>query len=438
MLRTNRLICLRPIVIALTCLIALGTVQARNASVPEAAPQSVGFSAERLKRLENEMQRLVDEKQLAGVVTVVARHGKVVHRKAFGKLDTAKDAPMQKDSIVRIYSMTKPIVGVAMMMLYEEGKWKPSDPIAKYIPEFAGLKVYAGEKDGEPVMEAPKHAPTIGELMSHTAGFTYGVFGASPVDKMYQQSNPLGEASLQGMIDKLAKLPLVYQPGEAWVYSISVDIQGYLVEKISGKPLPQFLSERIFEPLNMKDTAFFVPPEKMARLATTYSYSAQTKGLVALPVDPGVNTLPGLASGGGGLYSTADDYLQFLQMVANGGELNGARLIAPSSVELMRANRVSDEVKAQAKFGIGNYKMQPGMGFGMDFCIIEDPLKLGSTAGKGTYLWDGVAGTWFWIDPTNDVVFVGIIQRRGGVPGAANIEDLTRQLTYQALVEPAK
>jgi CubicO group peptidase (beta-lactamase class C family) len=384
------------------------------------------------------MQRLVDEKQLAGVVTVVARHGKVVHRKAFGKLDTAKDAPMQKDSIVRIYSMTKPIVGVAMMMLYEEGKWKPSDPIAKYIPEFAGLKVYAGEKDGEPVLEAPKHAPTIGELMSHTAGFTYGVFGASPVDKMYQQSNPLGEASLQGMIDKLAKLPLVYQPGEAWVYSISVDIQGYLVEKISGKPLPQFLSERIFEPLNMKDTAFFVPPEKMARLATTYSYSAQTKGLVALPVDPGVNTLPGLASGGGGLYSTADDYLQFLQMVANGGELNGARLIAPSSVELMRANRVSDEVKAQAKFGIGNYKMQPGMGFGMDFCIIEDPLKLGSTAGKGTYLWDGVAGTWFWIDPTNDVVFVGIIQRRGGVPGAANIEDLTRQLTYQALVEPSK
>ena len=412
--------------------------EARNLSLPEAKPESVGFSSERLKRLDAGMKAIVDSKQLAGIATVVARRGQVVQQLTYGQADIASGKSMQMDSIVRIYSMTKPITGVALLMLYEEGKWKPSDPISRHIPEFKDLKVFAGNgADGQPTFIAPSHAPTMGELMSHTAGFTYGVFGSTPVDKLYQQSSPLAAASLQEFVDRMAQLPLLYQPGEGWVYSVSVDIQGYLVEKLSGKPFPEFLRERIFEPLGMKDTAFFVPKEKMSRLATIYNWGAE--GLKPMPHDVNVNATPGMPSGGGGLYSTAADYLRFAQMLANEGQLDGKRLLAPSTVALMTANHVPDGVKSQnGKFGIGNYRMQPGFGFGYDVAVYEDPLEVGSPAGKGTYLWDGLAGTWFWIDPTNDVVFLGIIQRRGGPPGVPNIEDLSRQLTFQALVDPAQ
>jgi CubicO group peptidase (beta-lactamase class C family) len=411
---------------------------AAPAAVTTAAPEAVGFSRQRLDLLDAALKALVDSKQLAGMVTVLARHGKIVDEKSYGYADLASQKIMQKDTIVRIYSMTKPITGVAMMMLYEEGKWKPSDPIAKYIPEFRDLKVYGGvDKDGNAVLDKPGHAPTMGELMSHTAGFTYGFFGSSAVDKMYQDAQLLAAPSLKDFIDRLAKLPLLYQPGEGWVYSVSVDIQGYLVEKLSGKSFPDFARERIFLPLGMKDTGFYVPAEKLSRVATIYQ-GGPIAGLAPMPSDPIISQPPALASGGGGLYSTAGDYLRFAQMVLNGGELNGARLLAPSSIELMRTNHVPDEVKNARKFGIGLYQMQPGLGFGYDFAILEDPLKLGSTAGKGSFLWDGVAGTWFWIDPTNDVVFVGIIQRwliGGDVP---DVENLSRALTYQALINPAK
>ena len=406
--------------------------------IPETKPESVGFSAERLARLDGSMRALVDSKKVAGMVTVLARHGKVVEEKTYGYADVAGQKPMQKDTIVRIYSMTKPITGIAMMMLYEEGKWKPSDPIARFIPEFRDLKVYSGvDKDGQPTLDKPGHAPTMGELMSHTAGFTYGFFGSTPVDKMYQGADLLNAPNLQEFINRVAKLPLLYQPGEGWVYSVSVDIQGYLVEKLSGKPFAEFLRERIFAPLGMKDTGFYVPAEKLNRVASIYQSDA-TPGANPMPKDPGISQPPGLPSGGGGLYSTAGDYLRFAQMVLNGGELNGVRLVAPSTIELMRSNHVSDEVKSARKFGIGLYQMQPGLGFGFDFAILEEPLKLGSTAGKGTFLWDGVAGTWFWIDPANDVVFVGIIQRWLMAPGAPDVENLSRALTYQALVNPAK
>jgi CubicO group peptidase (beta-lactamase class C family) len=406
--------------------------------IPEVKPETVGFSSERLERLDTSMKALVDSKKVAGMVTVLARHGKIVEERTYGYADVASQKAMQKNTIVRIFSMTKPITGIAMMMLYEEGKWKPSDPIARYIPEFRDLKVYTGvDKDGKPTLDKPGHAPTMGELMSHTAGFTYGFFGATPVDKMYQEADLLSSPTLQEFIGRVAKLPLLYQPGEGWVYSVSVDIQGYLVEKLSGKPFADFLRERIFQPLGMKDTGFFVPADKLDRVASIYQGDA-TAGTAAMPKDAGISQPPGMPSGGGGLYSTAGDYLRFAQMVLNGGELNGVRLVAPSSIELMRTNHVSDEVKNARKFGIGLYQMQPGLGFGYDFAILEDPLKLGSTAGKGSFLWDGVAGTWFWIDPTNDVVFVGIIQRWLMAPGAPDVENLSRALTYQALVTPSK
>jgi CubicO group peptidase (beta-lactamase class C family) len=420
--------------LSLAFFLAVLGVRAQSTPLPEAKPESVGFSAERLKRLDDAMQAFVNNNQLAGIVTFIGRHGKLVHQKTFGQQDLAGGKPMQKDAIFRIYSMTKPITGVAMMILYEEGKWKPGDPIAKYIPEFANLKVYGGESEGRIKLDAPAHAPTVGELMSHTAGFTYGVFGNTPVDKLYQQSNLLEAGSFKAFIDRVAALPLLYQPGEAWVYSISVDIQGYLVERISGKPFPDFLREHIFMPLGMKDTAFFVSDDKLSRLATVYVPDPKGSGLTPVANDPNVTKPPGLPSGGGGLYSTAADYLRFAQMLLNGGELNGVRILSPSSVELMRSNHLPERLMT-GKYGIGWYRMQPGLGFGYDFAVFEDPIKIGSTAGKGSYLWDGVAGTWFWIDPTNDLIFVGMVQRMMTAPGMPNMEDLSRALVYQALID---
>jgi CubicO group peptidase (beta-lactamase class C family) len=369
---------------------------------------------------------------------MAARHGKLVQQKAYGLRDLAGSSPMQKDTIFRIYSMTKPVTGVAMMILYEEGKWKPSDPLSKYIPEFADLKVYDGvDADGKTRLAAPAYAPTIGELMSHTAGFTYGYFGNTPVDKLYTELKPLEAKSLKEFIDRLAKIPLLYQPGESWVYSVSVDIQGYLVEKLSGKSFSDFMNERILVPLGMKDTAFFVPEGKLNRLATIYTTDDKSPDLKPVPRDINVSKAPGMPSGGGGLYSTAGDYLRFAQMMLNGGELNGVRILSPSSVQLMRSNHLPERLMT-GKYQIGLYAMQPGLGFGYDFAVFEDPAKIGSTAGKGTFLWDGVAGTWFWIDPENDLVFVGMIQRMMTAPGAPNMEDLSRALLYQALVDPKK
>jgi len=421
-------------------LFVAGMASGQAAPLPEARPDSVGFSTERLKRLDDALQAMVDGKQLAGIVTMLARHGKLVEQRVYGRQDLASAKPMSKDVIFRIYSMTKPITGVAMMILYEEGKWRPSDPISKHIPELANLKVYASAAgDAAGTLEAAAHPPTVGELMCHTAGFTYGFFGDSPVDKLYMQASPLRAASLKDFIDKLATLPLAYQPGEGWVYSVSVDVQGYLVEKLSGKPFPDFVRERILEPLGMKDTGFFVPQEKLARLATVYKGDANGSSLVPVPHDPDVTQAPGFPSGGGGMYSTASDYLRFAQMLANGGELNGVRLLSPSTVQLVRSNHVPERVMnatPTGRFGIGIYHMQPGLGFGYDVAVLEDPVKVGSTAGKGSYLWDGLAGTWFWIDPTNDLVFVGMVQRLMNSPGMPNLEDLSRALVYQALVEP--
>ena len=400
------------------------------APLPTAAPQSVGFAPSLPENMDAGMQALIDQKALAGIVTLVARHGKVVQHKAYGVASLETGAPMKLDTIGRIYSMTKPITGVAMMMLYEEGKWQPGDPIAKHIPEFANLKVYAGEKDGQPVLEEPVHPPTMGELMSHSAGFTYGAFGNTPVDQMYRKNNPLEAPSLQGMIDRLATLPLLYQPGTKWVYSVSVDIQGYLVEKLSGKTFPEFLRTRLFEPLGMIDTAFYVPAGKVSRTATVYAYDKAKAGLA--PAEPIVTTPPGLPSGGGGLYGTAADYFRFAQMLLNGGEFNGKRILKKTSVDMMRTNVLSDTA-LNSKSGIGPAQFSPAQGFGYDFAVVLDPDAAKRQVGKGTYWWWGIAGTWFWIDPANDVVFVGIIQRRGGFPGAANHEDISRRVIAEAL-----
>jgi CubicO group peptidase (beta-lactamase class C family) len=421
-------------------LLAAGAHQMQAQEANKKAPdhlekkaEALGFSSERLERLHAAMQREVDEKQLAGIVTILARHGKVAEERTYGKKDMASGAPMTRDTIFRIFSMTKPVTGVAMMILYEEGKWHPSDPVSKYIPEFAHLKVFKGvDQDGKMILEDPVHPPTMKELMTHTAGFTYGFFGTTPVDKMYMSKQVLQSQSLQEVVDKLAKIPLLYQPGTRWVYSVSMDIQGYIVEELSGQSLPDFMQQRIFAPLGMKDTAFFVPKEKRTRFATQY-VAGQNAELVADPRST-YAAQPSAASGGGGLVSTAQDYLRFAQMLLNRGELDGARILAPATVELMTANHLAPSLMT-GEFSIGPEVIRPGMGWGYDCAVFSDPLQADEVVGKGTFSWLGAADTWFWVDPTNDLVFVGMTQRMMG-RGQPDMEQLSRPPVYQALIKP--
>ncbi|HXY25440.1 MAG TPA: serine hydrolase domain-containing protein [Candidatus Acidoferrum sp.] len=400
--------------------------------------ESVGFSSERLERLHNLIQGEIDKKLLAGAITILARHGKVVVYRTYGVRDLASGAPMTKDVIFRAYSMTKPVTGVAMMILYEEGKWLPSDPIAKYIPEFAQLKVFKGVgPDGKMMLVDPDHAPTLLELMTHSAGFSYGS-GHSVVDAMYQEKKLMRSDNLQDMIDKVATLPLNYQPGKGWTYSISMDIEGYLVEKLSGQTLPDFMRDHIFAPLDMKDTGFFVPGEKRSRFATNYRADAQGQLVSTLAAGdaPDYTSQPVQPSGGGGLVSTAEDYYRFAQMLANGGELGDKRILAPATLKLMASNHLPSNLLT-GEFGIGQHIMRPGFGYGFNCAVIFDPAEAGMPDGKGTFFWDGAAGTWFWVDPTNDIVFVSMIQRMIHPDNHALLYR-SHAVVYQALVDPSK
>jgi len=410
------------------------------ASLAPATPESVGFSSQRLQNLHSLMQQAVDGKHIAGAVTLLARHGKIIDYHAYGQRDLASGTPMTLDSIFRDYSMTKPVTGVAMMILYEQGKWLPSDPISKYIPEFAHLKVYNGvDSSGKIILVDPDHAPTMRELMSHTAGFTYGFFGTTPVDAMYRDANLFQKQNLQEFIEGVAKLPLLYQPGKGWTYSVSMDIEGYIVEKLSGKSLPDFMRDNIFQPLGMKDAAFYVSAANRARFASVYNATPDggLEPATASPSGRAVDyaTQPTMPSGGGGLVSTADDYYRFAQMLANHGQLNGHRILAPATVTLMTSNHVPTELLT-GKYSIGTQLMRPGFGYGYNCAVEYDPAEANLPDGKGTFLWDGAAGTWFWVDPTNDIVFIGMIQRMHG--GQPNLEYLSRNTVYGALVDPSK
>ncbi|MGD0157615.1 MAG: serine hydrolase domain-containing protein [Terracidiphilus sp.] len=401
-------------------------------------PESVGFSSERLERLHASIQNEIDQKKLAGAITLLARHGKIVDYRTYGMRDLATAAPMTTDTIFRDYSMTKPVTGVAMMILYEQGKWLPSDPISKYIPEFAHLKVFNGfDANGKMLLADPDHAPTMHELMTHTAGFTYGN-ADTPVDKMVHDLKLNDAKNLQERIDRLAQAPLLYQPGTRWVYSLSMDIQGYIVEKLSGQSLPDFMRDHIFAPLGMNDAGFYVPAGKRARFAVGYH---ETDGqLVAEATTNGIPddyaTQPTNPEGGGGLVSTINDYYRFAQMLANDGELGGVRILAPSTVKLMTSNHLSAALLT-GQFGIGQHIMRPGFGYGYNCAVIYDPPTANLSDGKDTFFWDGAAGTWFWVDPANDIVFVGMIQRRAS-PDNHQLLYHVHALVDQALIDPSK
>src|SRR5271168_4300455 len=390
-----------------------------------ATAESVGMSTERLHRLDAAMKRLVDEKQVAGLVTLVERHGKIVDFNAGGQRDVRKTDPLQKDSIFRIYSMSKPITGTAMMMLYEEGKWQLDDPVARYIPEFTHLKVYTGKNDdGTPKLEDARRSMTMRELMTHTAGLGYILSPANPVDKMIIDGNILNAgAPLQTMIDGLGKTPLLAQPGTRWSYSIAVDVQGYLVEKFSGQTFAEFARKRIFEPLGMKDTGFYVPREKLARFSQVHMGAGPSLAVDENRPDPTV--VPLGPSGGGGLFSTAMDYARFCEMLLQGGQFNGVRVLAPRTVEMMRTNHVNpDPLKT----------MPPGTGWGMDFQVVTDAAAAGEPVPTGTFSWFGIAGTWFWIDPVKDIAFVGMVQHQS-LGATRPLHALSRSLVYQAILD---
>jgi CubicO group peptidase (beta-lactamase class C family) len=287
-----------------------------------------------------------------------------------------------------------------MMLLWDEGRWSPDDLIARHLPEFADLRGPAGA------------APTMRQLMTHTAGFGYGFDANEPTDAAYLAAGVWQADDLADMMRRLATAPLAYEPGTRWRYSLSMDVQGAIIERLTGQSLPDFMRERIFQPLGMADTDFLTPAAKMARLATLYRHS-KTRGLVVTEqplFGKDAGRIPKIASGGGGLYSTIDDYARFAQMLLRGRQLGGVRILSPEAVSIMTANHISEEIMAGG-YGVGQQSIRPGFGYGFNGAVFTDPTLAGSKVGRGTYQWDGAAGTWFWIDPENDLLFVGMIQR---------------------------
>jgi CubicO group peptidase (beta-lactamase class C family) len=406
-------------------------------------PEAVGFDSTRLKLLDAAMDKVVADRRIPGMTTLLVRHGKVVEFATYGTKSWATGQPMTPDTLFRIYSMSKPLTGVAMMILFEEGKWRLDDPVTRFLPELKDLKVWKGVDDkGQPILEPVIRPPTMRELMSHTAGFGYGLSDKHPVDRMFRDQKVLASQGLKEMTAKVAGIPLLFQPGTDWSYSVAVDLQGAIVERITGETFSQFLQERVFGPLKMKDTAFMVPADKVSRLASVYGIDPKTGKLVEAVAGSGGGGVqdftrpPAMESGGGGLISTTADYGRFAQMILNKGELDGARILSPASVELMDTNVVPRSVLVKSN-GTSRSFFSEAVGFGLDFMVEMQPREAGSLEGRNTMSWGGAAGTWFWIDPTNDLYFVGMIQRYGG-SGGDDLGMASRTLTYQALIHPEK
>jgi CubicO group peptidase (beta-lactamase class C family) len=395
-----------------------------------AAPESLGFSSARLARIGVAMQRHVDEGRLPGAATLIARRGRVVHLETAGWADVEGRRALEPDTIYRIYSMTKPITVVAALLLWEEGRFLLDDAIGDYLPELASMPVLVGVERGVTVVVPASRSATIRHLMTHTAGMAYGVFGDdAPGERMYVEADLLrpGWTSAR-MVSALGRLPLLFEPGSRWLYSLSIDVLGRLVEVVSGQPLGEFFRQRIFEPLAMVDTGFAVPETAVGRLGTLYE-PAEGGGLTPIPAPCGRDfaRLEPMCSGGGGLVGSIVDYARFAQMLLSGGELHGTRLLAPRTVALMASNHLPPEA--------GPYGDPPhaGHGFGLGVRVLRDPGLAGQLEGVGSFGWSGLAHTDFWVDPVNEVVGVFMTQVVARAPGVAFGRQF-RNLAYQALV----
>lgn len=385
--------------------LAIGTLTTSPALFAEdiVPAAEAGLSTNKLTSLKAHIDGYINSGRLVGATTLVARGGKIAHFETYGHIDKAAGTEMSKDAIFRIHSMTKPITTTALMMLWEEGKFKLEDPVSKYLPSFKGQRVFSGVNEDESLSTVPaEREATIIDLMRHTSGLTYGVFGNTPVDQAYLKAGVIDpEASLGELVDRLGGIPLLYQPGKAWVYSLSVDVQGRLIEVLSGQSLADFFEDRIFKPLGMKDTGFYVKPDQAARLSELYAPNPETKKITAYRGDffSDVTIEPKAASGGGGLLSTTLDYFKFAQMIAGGGEYAGVRLLKKETVDLMRRDHLPAELK-----GIAGGTQ--GLGFGLGFAVVKDTSKIGGKSTEGEYYWGGLANTMFWIDPKNDVIAI--------------------------------
>jgi len=391
------------------------------------APEEVGFSPERLERIGTVMQRYVDEAKLAGMVTLVARRGGVVHFEKFGFQDLQTGAPMERDTIFRIYSMTKPITCVALMMLYEHGLFHLNDPVARFLPEFEKVKVL---KAGGTLEDM--HRPiTIHDVLTHMAGLSYGAYmeTGAPIDELYDQANLFdSEISLQEMVRRIAELPLAHQPGQGWRYSLATDVVGRLVEVISGFSLDEFMDREIFGPLGMEDTGYSIAPEKIDRFATLYGKTEKGDLELLDTAVGGEYSEVKLFSGGHGLISTAQDYLRFAQLLLNGGELEGVRLLGRKTIELMTINHLP-----AALLPITMGDPWPGFGYGLGFGVLIDLAQAGIMGSAGNIRWSGWANTHFWVDPEEQLIGILLLQYIPG--GTYPVTDDFKTLVYQALVD---
>lgn len=417
-----------------TLVMALALVASTTAAdLPGAVPEDLGFSSERLARIKPVIQREIDKGQYPGAVMLVARRGKVVYFESVGLRDPLIGAPMANDALFRLYSMTKPFTSVAIMMLMEEGKLRLTDPVSKFIPAFADLQVSVPTIDpytgaAKYVNVPPDREMNIQDLLRHTSGIVYGQYTSHPkVKELYAKEGvDWKDLTAAEQIERLARVPLAHQPGTTFEYSLSTDVLGRVVEAISGMRLGEFLQTRIFAPLGMVDTAFLVPQDKRDRLAQPYAFDPATKAPIKL-LD--VTVPQKNDAGGAGSVGTASDYARFLQMLINGGELDGVRLLSPVTVKYM----ASDHLGPLTKFS-GVTTLPGGTGFGLGFAVRNETGRFEVAGNAGEYFWAGAAGTGFYVDPKDEIVCVWMTQ---GQPGMARRYDryLFKQMVYQAIVK---
>ncbi len=386
------------------------------------------FTPAGLATLDARMKEAVDKKEVSGLEYALIKDGKVVALNTFGA-QSYDGPPMTEDTIFRIRSMTKPVTGVAMMQLWEQGKWKPEDPVSKFLPELGSLKVATSAADLNTLVPAAR-TPNMNEIMTHTAGFGYGLSANNAVDRAFLEKHPMYEADLNALVKRTSEIPLLDQPGNRWSYSIVVDLQGAIVEKLTGQKFGDYLEQHIFAPLAMKDTGFWLSEPDRPRVATVYTRNAKTSTFDVLEDKNSFTRdfyTPGsqAESGGGGLVSTLHDYVRFTQMLLNKGELDGQRILKPETVDYMMQNHIGDlkGVIGGGAFGYG------GM------VVVGEPTEKAPQP-KGTFSWFGIDGTWFWVDPANKLAFVGMIQRRGPAgPGGIDVRGESAQLVYKALAK---
>ena len=401
---------------------------------------NTGISIDALARLDQHLlSRYVQPEKIAGCLTLISRHGETAHLSAMGSMDRERNKPMATDTIFRFYSMTKPITSVALMQLHEQGMFQLTDPVSRFIPQWRDLQVMSGGEWPNFETRLADRPMSVRDVLSHQSGLTYG-FMEGQLERAYNkadvyQAGTMEGRDLQSMIDRLAEMPLKFSPGDNWNYGVSTDVCGYLVETISGQRFDEYLQEHIFDPLGMEDTGFDVPPEKIDRFAANYERSPDRQ--LRLLDDPATSNYAEpqtFFSGGGGLVSTAHDYHRFCQMLLNGGELDGARLLGPKTIELMTMNHLPDgQDLSERALGTFSETANDGVGFGLGFAMIVDIPRTQNVGSLGEYYWGGAASTIFWIDPVEDMIVIFLTQFMPS--GTFNFRGQIKQILYPGLLD---